>query len=80
MKKADLNIQEVKWLLKQQGVKVRPSYVHDDYIFTSFTMPHPLKKKLDKICEVNGLTRSKLVQLLIDACPLEDLAEYLGFL
>lgn len=66
MKKSDLTWQEAKWLLKKEGITVRPAYVHDDYIFTSFTMPHPLKSKLDRICKKQKLTRSKIIQMLLD--------------
>lgn len=61
-----MNTQELKWLAKQNGINVQPTYVHDDYIFTSFTMPHPLKRKLDKIAKRQGLSRSKVIQLLLE--------------
>lgn len=66
MKKSDLTAQEARWLLKKEGITVRPAYVHDDYMYTSFTMPYPLKNKLDRISKREGLTRSKVVQMLID--------------
>lgn len=65
-RKYDMSSKEVKLLLKLQGIEVRPSYKHDDYMFTSFTMPYPLKDKLDRICEKLDISRSFLIQRLID--------------
>ncbi len=73
MKKKDLNRQELFALMKLQGVEVRPSYKHSDYMFTSFTMPYPLKNKLDRVSKKTGLTRSKLVQMLINNIDEDDL-------
>lgn len=67
MPKYNLTMQELKLILKQEGIKVRPSYCHDDYMLTSFSMPYPLKDKLDNISKRYGLTRSKVVQLLLES-------------
>lgn len=72
MPKYDLTNKEMKMLMEMQGIKVRPSYCHDDYLFTSFTMPYPLKNKLDKISKKYGLTRSKVVQLLIEDVEVDN--------
>ena len=80
MKKKDLNYQELKFILKGQGIDVRPSYTHDDYIFTSFTMPYPLKNKIDRVCKKYGITRSKFIQLLVDSADEKDLLKYLDII
>lgn len=78
MKKADLNYQELRLLLQREGVIVSPSYSHADYIFTSFTMPHPLKRKLDTISKKYNVSRSKIVQMLIDKVDIDNfLNDYL---
>lgn len=66
MKKADLTAQEARWLLKKEGITVRPAYCHSDYVFTSVTMPYPLKNKLNRISKREGLSRSKVIQMLLD--------------
>jgi hypothetical protein len=78
MKKQDLTTQEINFLLRSQGITVRPSYMHSDYMFTSFTMPYPLKAKLDRISKKNGLSRSRLIQMLLENCPEDNLAKYLS--
>lgn len=80
MKKSDLNTQELKWLLTQQEITIKPTYMHDDYITTPFRMPYPVKDKLDRIAKKNGLSRSRIIQMLIEVCPEDGLAEYLGYL
>jgi hypothetical protein len=77
MKKSDITYQEVKMLLKREGITVRPTYKHDDYLFTSFTMPWPLKNKLDRIGKRFELSRSKVVQLLIDGCDEMDFLNWI---
>lgn len=66
MKKADLNAVEARLLLEREGVSISPSYTHKDYLYTSFTMPYPLKRKVDRISKKYNITRSKIVQMLID--------------
>lgn len=75
MKKKDLNTQELHALMRLQGVEVRPSYHHDDYMFTSFTVPYPLKNKLDRIKKKTGLSRSKILQMLINKVDEDNLLE-----
>lgn len=72
MKKSDMTTQEVKLLLKRQGIEIRPSYCHDDYMYTSFTMPYPLKHKVDRISKRYNISRSKVVQMLIDSISEKD--------
>jgi hypothetical protein len=66
MKKSDLTSQEVRWLLAKQGISVRPAYVTDNYVFTSISLPHPLKRKLDRLQRREKLTRSRIVQMLLE--------------
>lgn len=73
----DMSAKEVKLLMKLQGVEVRPSYKHDDYMFTSFTMPYPLKDKLDRIAKKLDISRSYLVQRLISNLDEDNLIEEL---
>ena len=80
MKKHDITVQELKASLKLQGISVRPSYHHKDYMFTSFTMPYPLKNKLNRISKQAGLSRSKVVQLLLEQVDENKLLESLGLL
>lgn len=65
MKKSDLTSQEMRLLMEVQGVTVRPSYKHSDYMFTSFTVPYPLKSKLDRLQRKYKLSRSKIIQMMI---------------
>lgn len=65
MKKSDLTTQELRLLMEAQGVTVRPSYKHSDYMFTSFTVPYPLKAKLDRLQSKYKLSRSKIIQMMI---------------
>lgn len=78
MSKYDISIQELKATMKLQGVKVKPNYHHDDYLFTSFTMPYPLKNKLDRVCRKSSLSRSKIVQMLINNIDENDILKSLG--
>jgi hypothetical protein len=57
---------ELKQFLIQNNIKIRPQYKHDDYMFTSFTMPYPLKDKLGRLCKKYDCSRSALIQMLID--------------
>lgn len=57
---------DAKMFLHAKGLKVKPSYHHEDYLFTSFTMPYPLKDKLDRVAKRFGMSRSGFVQMLID--------------
>jgi len=77
MKNKDLTTQEVRFLLKSQGIKVRPSYCHDDYMWTSFTMPYPLKNKLNRICKRTGVTRSRIVQMFLERVDEKNLLKSL---
>lgn len=75
-----ISLDEIKFILKQDGVEIRPSYKHEDYMFTSFTMPYPLKNKLDRIAKKYELSRSKVVQLLLSSINEYDFFESLkGF-
>lgn len=65
-KRIELTKLELEQMLIQNNIKIKPSYHHEDYMFTSFTMPYPLKQKLDRISKKMGVTRSKLIQLLIN--------------
>ena len=78
MKKYNLTTQEMKFLLKMQGIEVKPSYCHSDYMYTSFTMPYPLKQKLERIQKKTGLTRSRIVQMLLENVDENNLLETLG--
>ena len=64
-RRKEINNAEAKIILHQEGFKIKPSYCHDDYMFTSFTMPYDLKDKLDRISKRYGVTRSGFVQMLI---------------
>lgn len=79
MPKYDVNLADLKLQLKAQGVKVGPQYHHKDYMFTSFTMPYPLKKKLDRIQKKYKISRSKIVQLLIDRVDVDDFLNQVGY-
>lgn len=72
MKPYDMSMEELKYNLKEQGVVIRPSYCHGDYMFTSFTMPYPLKDKLDRIQKRFGISRSKIVQMLLENVDEKD--------
>jgi hypothetical protein len=72
MKKSDLNSVEARLLLEREGISVGPSYHHKDYLFTSFTMPYPLKRKLDKLGRKFSLSRSKIIQMLIETADEEN--------
>lgn len=65
-KKFEMTRMELKQFLIQNNIKVRPSYKHDDYMFTSFTMPYPLMDKLKRLCKKYDCTRSGLIQMLVD--------------
>lgn len=56
---------EFKAMMIKSGIEIKPSYKHEDYLFTSFTMPYPLKDKLDRLSKKYGVSRSGMVQLLI---------------
>ena len=79
MPKYDVNLVDLKLQMKAQGIKVGPAYVHKDYIFTSFTMPHPLKSKLDRVGRKYSISRSKIVQLLIESIDEEKFLEQMGY-
>ena len=66
-KQFDITKAELKINLAKQGIKVKPSYHHEDYMFTSFTMPYPTKNKLDFLCKKIGISRSSLVAHLIES-------------
>lgn len=61
-----INKDELKVLLKRMNIELQPSYHHEDYMFTSFAMPYPYKKKLDRLSKKFGLTRSATFRLLLD--------------
>lgn len=65
-KPLQLNKDELNVMLRKMNIEVKPSYCHDDYMFTSFTMPYPTKAKLDRLSKRFGLTRSATVRLLIE--------------
>lgn len=58
--------QRAKMILAQKGLKVKKSYTHENYICTSLAVPYPIKNKIDRICKKHGLTRSGLIQLLVE--------------
>lgn len=63
--KPDLTTAELKMHLKHAGVKVQPSYMHKDYMYTSFTAPYPVMAKLDKMLKYIKCSRSNFIQTLI---------------
>ncbi len=65
-KAAQISKQELQVILQANNLTLKPQYHKEDYIFTSFTMPWPLKRKLDRLAKKNKMTRSGLVQFLID--------------
>lgn len=65
MSKFDLTTAQLKEELKRSGVKINPSYMHKDYITPSFSMPYPVKNKLDEMTKFIGCTRSSFVSALI---------------
>lgn len=64
-RRKEINRAEAKIFLHNKGLKIKPSYHHEDYLFTSFTMPWDLKDKLDRITQRFGVSRSGFVQMLI---------------
>ena len=64
-KRADLTTAELKEELLAAGIKVQPSYMHKDYMYTSFTAPYPIMHKLDKMLNHIGCSRSNFIQTLI---------------
>ena len=63
--KCDLTTAELKEALKRSNIKVQPSYMHKDYMFTSFTAPYPVMKQLDIMQHYIGCSRSNFIQTLI---------------
>lgn len=64
-RRKEINTTHAKIFLHQKGFKIKPSYHHEDYIFTSFTMPWDIKDKLDRVAKKYSVSRSGLVQMLI---------------
>lgn len=64
--KTQLTKDELQFLLSYNNIKVRKSYEHDDYMYTSFTMPYDYKERLDKLCEKYNMTRSAFFRMLLD--------------
>jgi len=62
-----MSLNELKVLAKNHNIDIKPNYCHDDYMFTSFCLPYPLKDKLDRLKKKFGLSRSAVVQMLIDS-------------
>lgn len=66
MSKNFIDPKELEYNLKQQGITVKKSYHHEDYQFTSVTMPYPLMNKFRRIAKKYNISRSKTIQMLID--------------
>lgn len=65
-KPQEISREELKVILATNGLKLRPQYKKEDYMFTSFTMPYTVKRKLDRLCKQHDMTRSALVRFLIE--------------
>jgi hypothetical protein len=63
--KFDISTAELREQIKLAGLKVQPSYKHEDYMFTSFTAPYPVMKQLDTILHHIGCSRSSFIQTMI---------------
>lgn len=66
-KKKTISSHEAKLILARKGIKVKPSYCHDDYMLTSVSMPYDIKDKLDRMKAKWGIPRSSLMTILIDS-------------
>lgn len=64
--KVVLTKDQLQVLLERHNITIKKSYKHEDYMFTSFTMPYPYKNKLDRLSKKFGLTRSATFRLLLD--------------
>lgn len=67
MKKQKMSKGELKVWLEIQGIEVKKSYHHEDYMFTSFTMPYEYKAKLDRLSKKYGMSRSEFVRTMLDS-------------
>lgn len=79
LKRYDMTLDELKTTLAVQGVKVRPSYCHDDYRTATFSFPYPIMDKLTAASIKYDVSKSKIIRLLIDNMSEKDLAAQLGF-
>lgn len=66
MKKELMTKEQVKLFLEINGIEQKKTYKHEDYMFTSFTMPYDYKAKLDKLCKKYEMTRSAFFRLMLD--------------
>jgi hypothetical protein len=64
-RRKELILPQAKIYLHNKGIKIKPSYHHEDYVCTSLAMPYDLKDKLDALCKKYNITRSGFIQLLV---------------
>jgi hypothetical protein len=65
-RKEEMTTEQLKLFLKVNNIEVKQTYKHEDYMFTSFTMPYPHKAKLDRLAKKFGMTRSAFFRLMLD--------------
>ena len=66
VKKQVMSAEEVKLFLELNNIEKQKAYSHDDYMYTSFTMLHHHKVKLDKLSKKYNMTRSAFFRLMLD--------------
>lgn len=64
-RKYDLTTAELKEQIKKAGLKVQPSWKHEDYVTPSFSIPYPLYDKMYEMVRHIGCSRSAFIQALI---------------
>jgi hypothetical protein len=70
-----INSHKAKVLLARRGFKIKPSYCHEDYMLSSFSMPYDIKDKLTRIKLKWGIPASSLITILVDSVN-EDTLEF----
>lgn len=79
MPRWDITLTELKLQMKAQGVKVAPSYCHEDYRTATLSMPYPLFNKLDRLARRYDISRSMVFRLLLDSVDEEEFLSQVGF-
>lgn len=72
-----IDIDELKYNLKQSGIKIKPKYCHEDYRLNSYSCPYPLANKLTRISNRYEISKSKIIQLFLEKIDEYNLYDWL---
>lgn len=65
MSRFDITSAELALQLKNSGIRVQKSYMHEDYRTMTFSIPYDMYDDLEEMVKYIGCSRSNLIQTLI---------------